>query len=156
MSDKKQTNSKISALEAQAQEYLAGWQRAQADYANLKNDFENREKEIREYACAGLMAQMLPIYNHFKLALKHIPEKQKKQDWIVGIEHIQKQFQDFLRTQGIEEIKTVGEQFDPNRHEAVVCEENQEFESDRIFEEIQPGYLVDGKVLIPAKVKVSQ
>jgi len=154
---------KIKVLQAEleeanqkAGENLAGWQRAQADYANFKNETEKRKKDVIEYANAAFMSEVLPIYNHFKMAVNHIPEEQQKEDWVVGIMHIRKQFQDFLMKYKIEEIKTIGEKFDHNLHEAVTYEEQNGYESDTIFDEVQPGYMLDGKILAPAKVRVAK
>ena len=137
-------------------ELLAGWQRAKADYSNLKKDEGKRAQEVAEWTNAAVMSEVLPVYNHYKLALQHIPEEQKKEAWVQGIILIQKQFADFLNRYGIEEIKTVGEPFDPNIHEALTHEEREGFESDQIFEEVSPGYLLNSKVLLPAKVKVAK
>lgn len=146
----------LGEAKIQAQENLAGWQRAQADYANFKNETENRQKDVIEYANAAFMSEVLPIYNHFKLALGHIPKDQLQLEWVVGLEYIRKQFQDFLKKYKIEEIKTVGEKFDHNIHEAVAHEEQKDYDSDIIFAEVQPGYMLGDKVLIPAKVKVTK
>lgn len=137
-------------------ELLAGWQRAQADYANLKKEGERMAKETVAWANASFMAEVLPVYNHFKVALNHIPEEQKQESWVQGIVMIGKQFSDFMAKYGISEIKTVGEKFDPNLHEALTHEEKEGCESDVIFEEVQPGYLLDDKVLMPAKVRVAK
>lgn len=137
-------------------ELLSGWQRAQADYANLKKDEAKRAKETAEWINAGMMSEILPVYSYFKLAVKHIPEEQKKEAWVEGVLFIQKQFTDFLTKYNISEIKTVGEQFDPNLHEAVTHEEHEGFAADQIFEEVSPGYLLNDKVLMPAKVKVAK
>jgi molecular chaperone GrpE len=137
-------------------ELLSGWQRAQADYANLKKDEAKRAKETAEWINAGMMSEILPVYSYFKLAVKHIPEEQKKEAWVEGVLFIQKQFTDFLTKYNIGEIKTVGEQFDPNLHEAVTHEEHEGFTNDQIFEEVSPGYLLNDKVLMPAKVKVAK
>lgn len=137
-------------------ELLAGWQRAKADYLNLKKEEENRSKSTFEWANAAFMAEVLPVYNHFKLALRHIPEEQKKEAWVQGVIFIEKQFIDFLNKYGIKEIKTVGEKFDTNQHEALAHEEKDGFETDMIFEEVMPGYFLGDKVLNPAKVKVAK
>jgi molecular chaperone GrpE len=139
-----------------AAELLAGWQRAKADYSNLKKEEDRRAKEVFEFVSAAFMSEVLPVYNHFKLALKHIPDEQNDLDWVKGIILIQKQFKDFLKKYQIEEIKTVGEQFDPNLHEALTHEEQEGYESDQVFEEISPGYMLGDKVLLPAKVKVTK
>ncbi|MEI6288477.1 MAG: nucleotide exchange factor GrpE [bacterium] len=146
----------LAKTQEQAQEYLAGWQRAQADYSNLIKESEKKRQELFEFANATFMAEVLPVYGHFKLGLKHIPEEVKKESWAVGLEQIQKQFQQFFKKYKIEEIKTVGEKFDHNLHEAISCEEQEGVDSDIIFEEVAPGYLVDGQILMPAKVKVAK
>lgn len=146
----------LEQVRAEAEKNLAGWQRAQADYANLKRDSEKRGAELFALANAAFMAEILPVYNHFKLALKHLPKEQADQDWVIGIEQIAKQFQEFLKKYQVEEVATVGKKFDPAIHEAVAHETKDGFESDVIFEEVQPGYLVDGKLLNPAKVKVAK
>ncbi|MFA4871642.1 MAG: nucleotide exchange factor GrpE [Patescibacteria group bacterium] len=152
------TEAQTKLLEAkqEATENLAGWQRAQADYANFKKEIEKRQKDIIEFANAAFISELLPIYSHFKLALKHIPEDQQNLDWVIGLKHIQKQFQELLKKYDIKEIKTVGEKFDHNLHEAIVHKEKEGFEADLIFEEVQPGYMLGGKVIMPARVKVAK
>lgn len=137
-------------------ELLAGWQRAKADYSNLKKEESKHAQEIMEWANTAFMGEILPVYNHFKLALKHIPEEQKAEAWVQGVMLIQKQFTDFLNKYNISEIKTIGEAFDPNLHEALTHEEREGFGPDQIIEEISPGYLLGEKVLMPAKVKVAK
>ncbi len=136
-------------------EYMNGWKRAKADYINLKKESEKKQMEMVQFANASLILQLLPIYDNFKLAWKHIPDDQKKSDWMTGLEQIKKQMTDFLGQLGIEEIKTEGEKFDPEKHEAVGKEKKDGVAADMIIEEVKPGYLMHGKVLDPAKVKVA-
>lgn len=154
--DIKSLKQELEEARVLVQDNLSGWQRAQADYANFKKETENTRQDVIEFANAAFMSEVLPIYNHFKLALGHIPEDQMKLDWVVGLTHIKKQFQDFLKRYKIEEIKTVGEKFDHNLHEAVSYEEMDDYKSDVIFAEVQPGYTLNDKILIPAKVKVAK
>ena len=164
MDDKTQDNdinidelkSELELAKKKAEEHLNGWKRAKADYLNLKKETENRQMELIQFANAALIAQLLPIFDHFKLALQHVPVEQKKADWVVGFFHIKKQFEDFLKQLGIEEIKTVGEKFNPEFHEAVVHDKKEGFEPDMIFEEVKSGYTLHGKVIMPAKVKVAK
>jgi len=139
-----------------SEEHLDGWKRAKADYLNLKKETEKYQLEMMQFANAALISQLLPIFDHYKLAIRHIPEDQKKVDWVVGFIHIKKQLDDFLKNLGIEEIKTVGEKFDPQNHEAVAHEKTADFETDVIFEEVKSGYLLHGKVVVPAQVKVAK
>jgi molecular chaperone GrpE len=146
----------IALAKKQAEEHLAGWKRAKADYLNLKKDAEKRHLELIQFSNAALLAGLLPIFDHFKLALKHVPEEQKDLDWVVGLGHVKKEFQDFFKDLGIEEIKTVGEKFNPEFHEAVTHEEKEGLETDFIFEEVKSGYTLHGKVINPAQVKVAK
>ena len=141
---------------ARSAELLAGWQRAQADYSNLKKEEEKLGKETVEWANAALLGEIIPVYNHFKLAMAHMPEEAKKEGWAQGVIMIQKQFADFLSKYGISEIKTVGEIFNPEIHEALTHEEKEGCAPDTVFEEIAPGYMLKDKVLLPAKVKVAK
>lgn len=146
----------LATLQEEVARNLAGWQRAQADYANLKRESEQIRSEFKSLITADLMSQLLPIYNHFQLALKHIPADQRSAEWVVGLGHIAKQFEQFLEQYDVRVIPTVGEQFDPHRHEAVAHEPHDGSPPDQIFEEVMPGYVMGEMVLIPAKVKVAQ
>lgn len=159
MSDEKtieQLQEELALCQKQSQEHVEGWQRARADYSNLKKEHEKREQEMIEFINAATLAELLPIYSHFKQALSHIPESSRGESWVVGIEQIRKLFQEFLKKYNVEEIKTVGEKFDHNFHEALSHEAKEGCAADIIFEEVQPGYLIEGKLLMPAKVKVAK
>lgn len=154
--DHEKTKKELDLAKQKADEYLEGWKRAKADYSNFKKESEKRVQEVIGFANAGLVAQLIPVFNNFKLACRHIPQEELEKEWVVGFMHIKKQFEDFLNNLGIEEIKTVGEKFNPEIHEAVEYEEKEDFETDTIFEEVQPGYTLQGKVINPAKVKVTK
>jgi molecular chaperone GrpE len=146
----------LEIAQKKSEEHLEGWKRAKADYLNLKKDSEKYQVEMIQYANAALIAQLLPIYDHYKLAWRHVPAEQQKTNWVVGFGHIKKQFSDFFKNLGIEEIKTDGEIFNPEFHDAVAHEEKEGFAADAIFEEVKPGYTLHGKVIYPAKVKVAK
>ena len=153
--DEAQQN-KIKEIEKQKEEYLNGWKRERADFLNYKKEEMERMSALIKYANEELVLKMLPILDNFLLAEKNIPEDLKKDNNIKGLLLINLQLKDFLKNQGIEEIKTVGEKFDPNFHEVVGESEKESGESGIITEEIQRGYLMEGKVLRPAKVKVTK
>ncbi|MFH1173084.1 MAG: nucleotide exchange factor GrpE [bacterium] len=159
MSDQKieeslEENTDLEQVKQQAEEYLNCWKRATADYQNFKKAMEKNQLEFVKYANLALMAELLPILNNFKAAFNCIPEDQKENDWIKGIECIKKQFEDLMKNLGIEEIKTIGEKLDPQQHEAVGKEKSEQ-EEDTIIKEVQPGYRLHDKVIAPAKVIVS-
>jgi len=150
------------------EEYLAGWQRARADFLNYKKEEIERIEEILKYADVGLILKILPILDNFEIAEKKLPENIKNEENVKGILQIKNQILEFLKNQGVEEIKAIGEAFDPNLHE--VMEEiepafapasaeaaaGKEIKSGVIIEEIQKGYKINGRLLRPAKVKVTK
>src|SRR4030042_3583326 len=161
----------LEELENKNKEYLEGWKRAKADYLNLKKESEKQYQDLRKFANAGLIMEILPVFDNFKLAAVHIPEEQKKSDWVIGIMHIKKQLGDLLKNLGVEEIKTVGEKFNPELHEAVPAGtrgfdadndadltqiKGEEREDGVIVKEARPGHMLHGKVIQPARVIVGQ
>lgn len=146
----------LERLQQQANEYLKGWQRAKADYLNLKKQSEREKEELTRFASATLILELLPIYDHFKRAMNHVPTDARQFDWVKGISHIQSQFQTLFQALGIEEVPTVGRQFDPALHEAVAKEKREGTAPNTVLEELSTGFRLEGKLLAPAKVKVSE
>lgn len=153
-----------------SEDYLNGWKRAKADYLNLKKEFEKRYSDLVQFANLNLILEILPILDNFKLASKHIPDDHKNMEWVIGMMHIKKQFENILKNLGVEEIKTEGEKFNPEFHEAVAEEKEirgevseksieDEKEEDKIkgiiIKEVRPGYTLNGKVIQAAKVIVN-
>lgn len=154
MKDKKfKSKNELAELKVKCEEYLAGWQRAKADYENFKKETEQRMAEVSSFAKIGVLSELIPILDNFTKAVEHVPNEQKNDDWVVGIFHIKKQLEDFLMQNGLEKIKTVGEKFDHNLHEAVGQESG---EKDLIIKEVNSGYKLNGQVIIPAKVIVGE
>ncbi len=142
----------IETIKKQAEEYLNGWKRAKADYLNLKKEMEAQDKEIREWLSKIFLLPILDIMDSFNKAFGNVPANLKTEVWVEGIEGIKKQFENFLKAQGVEAMEVIGEKFDPLMHEAI--ESIDGGESGRIIEEVRRGYLVNGEILRPAKVKV--
>ncbi len=142
----------IETIKKQAEEYLNGWKRAKADYLNLKKEMEAQDKEIREWLSKIFLLPILDIMDSFNKAFGNVPANLKTEVWVEGIKGIKKQFENFLKTQGVEAMEVIGEKFDPLMHEAIESVDGGE--SGRIIEEMRRGYLVSGEVLRPAKVKV--
>jgi len=152
----KELEKKIEECEALKSEYLAGWQRARADFLNYKKEEIEKIKEIIKYANEELILKILPILDNFELSEKKLPEDLKNNKYVKGISQTRNQLQDFLKQQGIEEIKSIGEKFDPNFHEAVEEVKIEGKEADIVVEEVQKGYQIHGKLLRPAKVKITK
>ncbi|MGB9743495.1 MAG: nucleotide exchange factor GrpE [Minisyncoccia bacterium] len=160
--DNKQTDSadlvdKLNECEKLKNEYLAGWQRARADFLNYKKEEMERIAQLLKYANEEFILNLLPILDNFDLAEKKLPEELKKNESVKGLLQIYQQLKDWLKKQGVEEIVSVGEIFNPSWHEVVgeVAAENAANKQiGLIVEEIQKGYKINGHLLRPAKVKV--
>jgi len=147
---------KLEECEKLKDEYLAGWQRERAELLNYKKEEMERIGEILKYADVGLILKILPILDNFEIVEKKLPENLKNDVNVKGILQLKNQILDFLKNQGVEEIKSLGEKFDPNFMEVIETIEAKDKESGIIIEEIQKGYKIHGKVLRPARVKVAK
>jgi molecular chaperone GrpE len=147
---------KLEECQKLKDEYLAGWQKARADLLNYKKEELERVGELIKYAGLGLILKILPILDNFEISEKKLPDDLKNDENIKGILQVKNQILDFLKNQGVEEIKSVGERFDPNFQEVVEEAEVKDKESGIVLEEIQKGYKINGKLLRPAKVRVSK
>ena len=103
---------RIKELERQAEENFAGWQRARADYQNLKKEWEKRQTQFMVEAKKILLAEILPIYDHLKQAMNIPHNGNHFLEWRRGIEQIKGQWDALLKRWKVEEVPTVGEKFD--------------------------------------------
>ncbi len=142
-----------------AEEYLNNWKRSQADFINYKRRQSELFGELVDSANTRLILDILPVYDAFSIAASQVPKDMEKSEWAKGIVQIKLQLEDLLKKKGLEEIKSVGEKFNPEFHEAVEMvslpagEEKPEGE---ILEEAQKGYKLNGMVIRTAKVKVAK
>ena len=148
------------------EEYKLGWQRAVADYQNLKRETEARRIEMFAFSELQILEEFIPVYDNFKKAMNFTNLKMNESNsetngdkqwlnWKQGIEHIKRQFGDILKAHRIEEIKTVGEKFDPKFHETVGEEESGE-KHGIIMREVEGGYSMNGRVIKVARVIISK
>lgn len=145
----------LDASREKAQEYLEGWQRSRAEFANYKKRIMREKKDIHKVARGEVIKLYLDIADDLGRALQDRPEEGEGAAWAVGIELIYKKLLSRLEAEGVERIEAEGEPFDPNIHEAVFQEDNDEYESGRVIEVIQDGYYLGDKVLRPALVRVA-
>lgn len=134
-------------------EYLDGWKRAKADLINYKKEESKRFMEMAKFASEDLIGEILGILDSFDLGLTALEKDGKAEK---GLYLIRTQLEDVLRKRGLERIAvSVGQPFDPATHEAVA-----EIESDKpsgaIIEEIERGYLLNGKIIRPVRVKIAK
>ena len=128
--------------------------RSLADYQNLLKQTAKEKMEFAVYANEQMLREILPVYDNLKMAMEHHSDE-SKDEWLVGVEHVVKQFKDALEKIGVEEIKVKNKEFDHNLMEAISSEETEDKRLDgQVAKEIKAGYKLNGKVIEPAKVIV--
>lgn len=147
----KKIKAKLKIAEHERKEYLDGWQRERADFANFKRDMQKYSEESRTLVKEDIASQFLTVLDNIELTLKHAPKEITASDWYRGLDQVHKQYVATFQEIGVQEIEVKeGDVFDPHFHEAV------EGEGDKISEVIQKGYMIGAKVLRPVKVKVNK
>ena len=150
----KKLREKLHKCEAEKKEYLDGWQRMRADFANARKEEDMRRGELIKFASEGLVEDMLPVLDSFSMAFAN-KESWEKVDtnWRKGVEYIHAQMLSVLESRGLVEVGVVGEKIDPRLHIEIEQVPGDESKSGTVVEVIQKGYRLHNKVIRPAKVK---
>ena len=145
------------ALAKKAQDYHDQIVRLQADFANFRKRSEKEKAEAIRFGREVMLERLISLNDVMDEALKHSNNASDIGSLKKGFEMVVGEFSRFLKSEGAEPLKTVGEVFDPHLHEALeqVPTDN-ESENNKILEEIQKGYMLNGRLLRPAKVKVAK
>jgi molecular chaperone GrpE len=128
--------------------------RSQAEFDNARKRMEREKQEGRQRLWMDLLRRLLPILDNFDRAL-HDPASGEKDAFRQGVELTVQQMRDFLVREGLEEIRALGEKFDPHLHEAVEIQSVEGFEEGMVLEELRKGYRFQGQLLRPTLVRVS-
>lgn len=154
----------FSEIRKKADENLEGWQRTQAEFENYKKRMSESQKDLIKYSTQNIVLQILPVIDNFHASTDHIPRDQKENPWVTGIMYIQKQLENVLTENGVDEIVVkVGESFDPIFHEAIEdkkcgncqdCECDKKEYQNKIKKVLTKGYKIGDKVIRPARVVV--
>ena len=143
----------IEEVTVQRDEYLAGWQRAKADFINYKKEEANRAIEVARYGSADLIKDLISVMDNFDLALRTLEKAGSVEK---GIYLIRTQIEDILKKRGLEKVDIKeGDVFDPATAEAL-AEVASEKPAGAVVEVIEQGYRLHEKVLRPARVIVSK
>ena len=151
----KKLRDKLKASEKEKKEYLDGWQRMRADFANIKKDEDTRRGEMIKFASEGLVDDLIPVLDSFAMAFGNKEAWEKvDENWRKGVEYIYAQMYSVLESRGLTEIGKVGEKVDPRMHVAIEdIPAPSEKQADTVSEVVQKGYRLHSKVIRPAKVK---
>ncbi|HEY69762.1 MAG TPA: nucleotide exchange factor GrpE [Anaerolineae bacterium] len=151
-----QLMAELNEARAEAQEYLDGWQRARAEFANYKKRVERENQDSYKRVTGDILSRYLNVIDDLELALKEQPQEGDAGAWAKGIELIYQKLLGMLETEGVKRIQAEGETFDPLLHEALSHEESSEHEDGQIIDVIRQGYKMDERVLRPALVRVAK
>ena len=134
--------------------------RLQAEFENTRKRYAKEKEEYLRFAHGEMVLELLPVYDHFVIALSNIEAAPGEGDnhkvMLRGIQMIQNEMWEFLSRNGLSKIETVGKPFNPEQHEALESVEEDQQPEGTVLAEIRPGYLLNGKLLRPASVKISK
>ena len=149
--------SELERLKQEAQQAKEQYLRTLADFENTKKRLHREKEEFVRYASETVVRELLPIMDSLDQALVAVDKQADPQAVIKGVHLIYRQLLGLLDREGVKRIPTVGEPFDPHKHEAVAQADATDGASENtIVEEVQVGYTMHGKVIRPAMVKVAK
>ncbi|MBR4890678.1 MAG: nucleotide exchange factor GrpE [Clostridia bacterium] len=128
--------------------------RTLAEYDNFKKRTQKEKEEMFSLAVAGTIENLLPVADNLDRAILAIKDGEST-EFSEGVKMVSKQFYEILEKIGVSEIKAVGEQFDPNIHNAVMHVEDENVDSNVITEEFMKGYKYKDRVIRHSMVKVA-
>lgn len=148
-------SAEIEKLQAEVQEHQQRALRVQADFDNFRRRTQKEKEELGKYASSKLITELLPVIDNFERALQASEENPEFESFSKGVSMIFRQMESVLAAEGLSAMKSVGEPFNPEYHQAIMQVESEEYEEGIVVEEVQKGYMLKDKVLRPAMVKVS-
>ena len=143
-----ETKTEADAEAAESERYM----RLMAEFQNFKKRAAKEKTDIHAYANEKLMNELLPVLDNFERALE--TKTDEVESYAQGMQLIFEQMKTALSNHGLKEIAALGEDFDPNKHSAVMTEESEEYESGKVSKVLQKGYELNGRVIRPAMVAV--
>ena len=159
-------NNKIQELEKQVKElskkaserdeYHDKYLRTEAEFVNARKRMERDSRDFVKFANENIISELFPILDSFDSAIQQMENKQKESPFLEGLKMLQKKFHKVLEDNGLSVMNTLGEKFDPIKHEAVMKVKTDKFEDGMVCEELRKGYELNGMVLRPAMVKVAE
>lgn len=148
----------LESVRNKSAEYLEGWQRSRAEFANYKRRVEKEQSETYQNATARVIGRFLDVIDDFDRAMQDMPASfpdEAATRWATGVGLIQRKLQNLLEAEGVSRIEAAG-QFDPQLHEAVTQEESDQHAPGEIVGVVRHGYRIGDRVIRPALVRVAR
>ena len=146
---------KLKEEAEKAEEYKDKFLRVSAEFDNFRKRTVKEKESLYSDGKASAVAEFLPLADNMERALEAISADSDRDSIAEGMEKIAKQLSDILKSLSVEEIAAVGEQFDPELHNAVMHIEDDEKDNNTVVEEFQKGYVMNGKVIRHSMVSVA-
>jgi molecular chaperone GrpE len=151
------TKAKKDDLQLQIDELTLDLQRTRADFENYRKRVELEKTSAREAGQSSAILKLLPVIDNIERAVTHMPEELAENKWAQGVAGLAKNLEKSLEALNLKRIDaTKGTEFNPELHEAIQFDEMAEGEKEVIEDELQAGYLLDGRPIRHAMVKVTR
>jgi molecular chaperone GrpE len=151
-----QLRSELRKVNEQAKDCDDKYLRALAELDNQRKRSMREKEELQKYANERLILEILPVIDNFERAIDAGKQADNVAQMVDGVKMILKQLREILEKEGVAPFESLGEKFDPYKHEALLAIESKEHEPYTVLEEIQKGYTMKDRVIRPAKVTVSK
>jgi len=156
-------NKDTAALENKIQELQAKLNESENRYLRLRADFDNFRRRVQldresseKYRAQSIITNLLPAIDNFERAMQITPENEQATQLMQGMEMVYRSVLEALKQEGAVPIESVGKEFDPQYHQAIMQAEDENYGSNIIVEEFQKGYVLNDRVIRPSMVKVNQ
>ena len=128
----------------------------QAETINYRKRKDEELESRLKYANQDLILELLNIVDNFELALKHEDVSEEVKNYLTGFKMMYTKLKEILTNYGVEEICRIGEVFDPTKEQVLITEEEKEKKEDEVLDVLQKGYILKGRVIRPATVKINK
>ncbi|MBI2773786.1 MAG: nucleotide exchange factor GrpE [Chloroflexi bacterium] len=150
-----QKDPRIAELEQKVEQLTGELQRERADFTNYRRRNEAERADFARYAKADLITKLLEVLDVFDRALETVPADLRDQPWVKGIWLVERKLRDILVSEGLEEVSSVGQPFDPYMHEALGHVDSAAAEG-TVVDEVRKAYRLHDKIIRPALVTVAR
>lgn len=152
-----EADDELTALRRERDDFESKYLRAAADLQNYARRSQQNVADARDQQLMDVARALLTVLDHFDLAMQVDPEKSSAKDVLAGVQMVRDELMSTLERFGIKRIDAGrGDEFDPNRHEAVLRQAVDDLESNHVAEQFQPGYAIGDRTLRPAKVAITE
>ena len=149
-------NKETPAPEDKAKEVQDQLLRLKADFENTKKRLQRDKEDAIKYANEKLLIEILPIVDNVDRAIASLSEGHDAGKVMEGLKLAQEELHQVLQSHGVTVVQTVGEAFDPQLHEAVAAVESADAKEGTILDEVQRGYVLNGRLIRPSRVRIAQ